>query len=83
MTLFSPISMGFELQNPRVLVEMIDTMLFLANKGVDIFRLDAVAYMWKDIGRFNQNLPEVHTLYKFLNCADKLYLLELLTLPKQ
>lgn len=83
MTLFHQYQWDLNYKNPRVLVEMIDTMLFLANKGVDIFRLDAVAYMWKDIGRFNQNLPEVHTLLQILNCADKLYLQELLTLPKQ
>lgn len=62
MTLFHHYQWDLNYKNPKVLVEMIDAMLFLANKGVDIFRLDAVAYMWKDIGRFNQNLPEVHLL---------------------
>lgn len=72
MTLFHHYQWDLNYKNPRVLVEMIDAMLFLANKGVDIFRLDAVAYMWKDIGRFNQNLPEVHTLLQIFKLCGQI-----------
>ena len=72
MTLFHHYQWDLNYQNPRVLVEMIDNMLFLANKGVDIFRLDAVAYMWKAIGRFNQNLPEVHTLLQIFKLCGQI-----------
>lgn len=72
MTLFHHYQWDLNYKNPHVLVEMIDTMLFLANKGVDIFRLDAVAYMWKDIGRFNQNLPEVHLLLQIFKLCGQI-----------
>lgn len=72
MTLFHHYQWDLNYRNPRVLVEMIDHMLYLANKGVDIFRLDAVAYMWKDIGRFNQNLPEVHTLLQIFKLCGQI-----------
>ncbi len=72
MTLFHHYQWDLNYRNPQVLAEMIDAMLYLANKGVDIFRLDAVAYMWKDIGRFNQNLPEVHTLLQIFKLCGQI-----------
>ena len=72
MTLFHHYQWDLNYKNPQVLVEMINNMLFLANKGVDIFRLDAVAYMWKDIGRFNQNLPEVHMLLQIFKLCGQI-----------
>ncbi|MBP8085601.1 MAG: alpha amylase, partial [Cloacibacterium sp.] len=89
MTLFHQYQWDLNYKNPRVLVEMIDTMLFLANKGVDIFRLDAVAYMWKDIGRFNQNLPEVHTLLQIFKLCGQIvspgvaYIAEAIVAPEE
>ena len=46
--------------NPWVFLEMVEVMLFLANKGVDVLRLDAVAFMWKRMGTRCQSEPEVH-----------------------
>lgn len=89
MTLFHQYQWDLNYKNPRVLVEMIDAMLFLANKGVDIFRLDAVAYMWKDIGRFNQNLPEVHTLLQIFKLCGQIvspgvaYIAEAIVAPEE
>lgn len=89
MTLFHHYQWDLNYQNPRVLVEMIDNMLFLANKGVDIFRLDAVAYMWKAIGRFNQNLPEVHTLLQIFKLCGQIvapgvaYIAEAIVAPSE
>ncbi|MNF28617.1 Amylosucrase [compost metagenome] len=72
MTLFYGYQWDLNYKNPLVLVEMIDTMLFWSNKGIDIFRLDAVAFMWKEIGKFNQNLPEVHTLLQLFKLCGQI-----------
>jgi len=48
--------------NPRVFLEIAKIMLFLANKGVDVLRLDAVAFMWKRMGTRCQSEPEVHMI---------------------
>jgi amylosucrase len=48
--------------NPRVFAEMLDVMLFLANRGVEILRLDAVPFLWKRLGTTCQNQPEAHLL---------------------
>lgn len=52
--------------NPAVFVEMLDIILNLANHGVEIFRLDAVAFMWKKVGTSCENLPEAHALLQAL-----------------
>ena len=89
MTLFRNYQWDLNYKNPNVLVEMIDTLLFLANKGVDVFRLDAVAYMWKDIGRFNQNLPEVHFLLQVFKMSGQIvapgiaYIAEAIVAPNE
>ncbi|TRX42260.1 alpha-amylase family protein [Flavobacterium restrictum] len=72
MTLFYGYQWDLNYKNPLVLVEMIDTMLFWSNKGIDIFRFDAVAYMWKEIGKYNQNLPEVHLLLQLFKLAGQI-----------
>jgi amylosucrase len=58
--------------NPDVFVEIVDIMLSLANKGVDCLRLDAVAFMWKQLGTNCQNLPEVHDLLQALRAATRI-----------
>ncbi|MDE2385470.1 MAG: alpha-amylase family protein [Alphaproteobacteria bacterium] len=57
--------------NPEVFIEILDIMLFLANKGVDCLRLDAVAFMWKRLGTNCQNLPEVHDILQALRAATR------------
>jgi amylosucrase len=42
-------------------------MLFLANLGVDVFRLDSVAHIWKKMGTTCENLPEAHKLVRAFN----------------
>lgn len=57
--------------NPDVFVEVLGIMLELANRGVEVFRLDAVAFMWKRLGTNCQNQPEVHDLLQALRaCAN-------------
>lgn len=58
--------------NPDVFLEIVDIMLNLANKGVDCLRLDAVAFMWKELGTNCQNLPQVHDLLQALRAATRI-----------
>ncbi len=58
--------------NPEVFLEIIDIMLNLANRGVDSLRLDAVAFMWKQLGTNCQNLPQVHDLLQALRAATRI-----------
>jgi len=49
--------------NPAVFNRMAEEMLFLANQGVEVIRLDAVAFIWKEMGTGCENLPGAHTLH--------------------
>lgn len=57
--------------NPQVFLEIVDIMLFLANRGVEVVRLDAVAFMWKRLGTRCQSEPEVHQLLHALRAASR------------
>ena len=52
--------------NPAVLLAMLDQLLQLANWGVDVFRLDAVPFLWKRPGTSCMGLPEGHVIVKLL-----------------
>ncbi len=58
--------------NPQVFLEMTGIMLFLANRGVDVLRFDAVAFMWKRMGTRCQSEPEVHMLLHALRAACRI-----------
>lgn len=58
--------------NPEVFLEIVDVMLNLANRGVEILRLDAVAFMWKRLGTNCQNQPEVHDILQALRAATRI-----------
>ncbi len=58
--------------NPQVFLEMVKVMLFLAGKGVDVLRFDAVAFMWKRMGTRCQSEPEVHMLLHALRAASRI-----------
>ncbi len=58
--------------NPEVFLEIVKVMLFLANRGVTVLRLDAVAFMWKRMGTRCQNEPEVHQLLHALRAASRI-----------
>ncbi len=49
-------------ENPAVFNHMAEEMLFLANLGVEVLRLDAVAFTWKRLGTSCEKLPEAHQL---------------------
>ena len=66
MTVFNHYQWDLDYHNPEVLIEMIDIILFWANKGADILRLDAVAFLWKKIGSTCQNEREAHLLLQLM-----------------
>ena len=53
--------------NPVVFNAMLDEMLFLANHGVEVLRLDAVPFLWKELGTNCENLPQAHSLITAFN----------------
>jgi amylosucrase len=66
MTVFHNYQWDLNFSNPNVLVAMMDTILFYANLGVDILRIDAPAFIWKELGTGCQNLPKAHTLLRLI-----------------
>jgi len=58
--------------NPEVFIRMAEEMLFLANIGVEVLRLDAVAFTWKQLGTNCENLPEAHMLIQAYNDIAKI-----------
>jgi glycosidase len=58
--------------NPAVFNRMAEEMLFLANQGVEILRLDAVAFIWKQLGTNCENLPQAHALIQAFNAAARI-----------
>ncbi|HYI49969.1 MAG TPA: amylosucrase [Microbacterium sp.] len=55
--------------NPAVFRAMAGEMLFLANQGVEILRMDAVAFIWKRLGTPSESLPEAHLLLRAFNAV--------------
>ncbi|WP_052074659.1 alpha-amylase family protein [Shewanella mangrovi] len=71
MTVFHKYQWDLNYTNPEVFMEMLDVILFWANKGVDVLRLDAVAFLWKKIGTACQNEAEAHkVLQLFKDCCQ-------------
>lgn len=66
LTTFYPYQWDLNYRNPRVFNEMMYNFLFLANQGMDIIRIDAVPYIWKELGRSCRNLKEVHTIVRMM-----------------
>ena len=66
MTTFYPYQWDLNYANPAVFNDMTENMLFLCNQGVDVIRLDAVPYIWKELGTSCRNLPQVHTLVRMM-----------------
>jgi len=58
--------------NPQVFLQIVEIMLHLANRGVDVVRLDAVAFMWKRMGTRCQSEPEVHMLLQALRACSRI-----------
>lgn len=66
MTTFYPYQWDLNYWNPVVLNEMAQNMLNLVNRGIDVIRIDAVPYIWKQLGTNCRNLPQVHTIVRIM-----------------
>ena len=69
MTTFYPYQWDLNYANPMVFNDMTENMLYLANRGIHVIRLDAVPYIWKELGTSCRNLPQVHTLVRLMRLA--------------
>ncbi len=69
MTSFYPYQWDLNYANPTVFNDMTDNLLFLCNHGVDVLRLDATPYIWKELHTTCRNLPQVHTLVRMTRMA--------------
>jgi amylosucrase len=66
MTVFHSYQWDLNYTNPMVFVEMLDNIFFYANLGIDLLRIDAPAFIWKQPGTTCQNLPLAHTLLQLI-----------------
>ncbi|MCB7317361.1 amylosucrase [Lacrimispora sp. 210928-DFI.3.58] len=72
MTTFYPYQWDLNYKNPRVFNEMMYHFLYLTNKGIDIIRIDAVPYIWKELGTQCRNLPQVHTIVRMMRMISEI-----------
>ncbi|MBG9376179.1 alpha-amylase [Panacibacter sp. DH6] len=66
MSVFHNYQWDLNYRNPEVFVAMLENIFFYANLGVDILRIDAPAFIWKEIGTTCQNLREAHTILRLI-----------------
>lgn len=71
-TTFHSYQWDLNYDNPAVFNRMAEEMLFLANQGVEILRLDAVAFIWKQFGTSCENLPGAHVIIQALNAVARI-----------
>jgi len=71
-TTFNSFQWDLNWSNPDVFCEFADIVLALANQGVEVFRLDAIAFLWKRMGTNCQNQPEVHALTQALRAVGRI-----------
>ena len=89
MTTFYPYQWDLNYRNPRVFNEMIYNFLYLTNQGIDIVRIDAVPYIWKELGTTCRNLKQVHTIVRMMRiiaeivCPSVLLLGEVVMEPEK
>lgn len=61
-TTFSDDQVDLNFANPKVLLRMVDVLLFYVDQGADFIRLDAVGFLWKKAGTSSIHLPETHKI---------------------
>jgi amylosucrase len=71
-TTFNDYQWDLNWANPDVLCEFAEIILDLANHGIEVFRLDAIAFIWKRLGTSCQNQPEVHDLTQVLRALARI-----------
>ena len=72
LTTFYPYQWDLDYRNPAVFNEMMYNFLFFANLGVDVIRIDAVPYIWKELGTSCRNLPKVHTIVRMMRMIGEI-----------
>ena len=72
LTTFYPYQWDLNYGNPRVFNEMMYNFLYLANQGMDVIRIDAVPYIWKELGTSCRNLPQVHTIVRMMRMIGEI-----------
>lgn len=70
-TSFSDFQWDLNFQNPKVLNGMIDNLLYLANIGVNMIRLDAIPFLWKEVGTTCRNLAPIHDLMRIFHLVKE------------
>jgi len=68
-TTFSTDQIDLNFKNPEVLLEILDILLFYIERGAAFIRLDAIAYLWKEISTTCIHLPQTHAIIQFLRAA--------------
>lgn len=68
-TTFSSDQIDLNYANPDVLLEILDVLLFYIQQGARIIRLDAIAYLWKEIGTSCIHLPQTHQVIKLMRAV--------------
>ncbi len=71
-TTFNSFQWDLNYANPAVFSAMAEEMLFLANQGAAVLRLDALAFVWKEAGTNCENLPKAHLLIKAFNAVARI-----------
>jgi len=71
-TTFNNYQWDLNYSNQKVFNSMAEEMLYLANSGVEVLRLDAVAFIWKKMGTTCENLPEAHTIIRAFNSVARI-----------
>ena len=71
-TTFNSFQLDLNYANPHVFNAMVEEMLYIANLGVDVLRMDAVAFIWKQLGTSCENLPEAHILIQAFNAVARI-----------
>ncbi len=69
MTVFHNYQWDLNYTNPRVFLEMLQNLFFLADQGADVLRLDAIPYLWKRIGTNSRNQAEAHWICQLFHAC--------------
>lgn len=72
-TTFSDDQIDLNYQNPEVFLKIFDVLLYYIHKGAKLLRLDAIGYLWKELGTSCINLPQTHEIVKlYRDCLQSL-----------
>jgi len=68
-TTFSADQVDFDASSPQTILHLLDALLFYVAKGARIIRLDAIAYLWKEVGTSSIHLPQTHTVIQLMRAV--------------